>query len=146
MRRHQPEPPVFRLTTEKGQLCDSLQTISLRFLSLRLRSWGCRSKRTFSPSNIFRACAAAWQQRPNNLRDLLNTLALIAPLLNAIPNVVFFIKDAQARYLLANLTLARRCGFKTVTPLLGKTSADVFPPSSDPATPSRICGYCATAC
>ena len=33
----------------------------------------------------------------------------------------------RARYLLANLTLAGRCGFKTVTPLLGKTSADVFP-------------------
>ena len=58
---------------------------------------------------------------------MLNALALIAPLLNAIPNVVFFIKDAQARYLLANLTLARRCGFKSVSSLLGKTSADVFP-------------------
>ena len=29
--------------------------------------------------------------------------------------------------MLANLTLARRCGFKTVSSLLGKTSADVFP-------------------
>ncbi len=38
-----------------------------------------------------------------------------------------FIKDARARYLLANLTLARRCGFKSVSSLLGKTSADVFP-------------------
>ena len=100
----------------------------------------------FAVEHLSRLCDGLAQQRPNNLRDLLNTLALIAPLLNAIPNVVFFIKDAQARYLLANLTLARRCGFKTVTPLLGKTSADVFPPSSDPATPSRICGYCATAC
>ncbi|MCE0824677.1 AraC family transcriptional regulator [Buttiauxella sp. A2-C2_NF] len=72
-------------------------------------------------------CDGLAQQRPSSLRSMLNSLALIAPLLNAIPNVVFFIKDKQARYLLANLTLAKRCGFKTVTPLLGKTSADVFP-------------------
>ena len=68
----------------------------------------------FAVEHLSRLCDGLAQQRPNNLRDLLNTLALIAPLLNAIPNVVFFIKDAQARYLLANLTLARRCGFKTV--------------------------------
>jgi hypothetical protein len=60
------------------------------------------------------------------MQTLLHALALIAPLLNAIPNVVFFIKDVQARYLLANLTLARRCGLRR-SPLLGKTSADVFP-------------------
>ncbi|VDR29976.1 PAS fold [Raoultella terrigena] len=72
-------------------------------------------------------CEGLARQRPENMPALLNALALIAPLLNAIPNVVFFIKDHQARYLLANLTLARRCGFKTVSMLLGKTSADVFP-------------------
>jgi AraC-like DNA-binding protein len=81
----------------------------------------------FAIEQLSRLCAGLAQQRPDNLNSLLNALALIAPLLNAIPNVVFFIKDAQARYLLANLTLAKRCGFKTVTPLLGKTSADVFP-------------------
>ena len=72
-------------------------------------------------------CEGLARQRPENMPALLNALALIAPLLNAIPNVVFFIKDRQARYLLANLTLARRCGFKSVSSLLGKTSADVFP-------------------
>lgn len=72
-------------------------------------------------------CEGLARQRPENMAALLNALALIAPLLNAIPNVVFFIKDSEARYLLANLTLARRCGFKTVSSLLGKTSADVFP-------------------
>ncbi|CAI1616761.1 helix-turn-helix domain-containing protein [Serratia proteamaculans] len=81
----------------------------------------------FAVEQLSRWCDGLAQQRPNTLHDLLNSLALIAPLLNAIPNVVFFIKDLQARYLLANLTLAKRCGFKTVTPLLGKTSADVFP-------------------
>ena len=72
-------------------------------------------------------CDGLARQRPQNIQALLNALALIAPLLNAIPNVVFFIKDMQARYLLVNMTLARRCGFKNVTSLLGKTSADVFP-------------------
>jgi hypothetical protein len=57
---------------------------------------------------------------------LLNAMALIAPLLNAIPDVVFLSK-MQARYLMVNMTLARRCGFKNVVSLLGKTSADVFP-------------------
>ncbi|VEB04930.1 AraC family transcriptional regulator [Klebsiella pneumoniae] len=65
-------------------------------------------------------CEGLARQRPENMPALLNALALIAPLLNAIPNVVFFIKDRQARYLLANLTLARRCGFKSVSSLLGK--------------------------
>lgn len=78
----------------------------------------------FAIEQLSRWCDGLAQQRPNTLHDLLNSLALIVPLLNAIPNVVFFIKDVQARYLLANLTLAKRCGFKTVTPLLGKTSAD----------------------
>ncbi|MCP6606357.1 AraC family transcriptional regulator, partial [Klebsiella pneumoniae] len=72
-------------------------------------------------------CEGLARQCPENMPSLLNALALIAPLLNAIPHVVFFIKDAQARYLLANLTLARRCGFKSVSSLLGKTSAVVFP-------------------
>lgn len=72
-------------------------------------------------------CEGLALQRPQNIQMLLNAMALIAPLLNAIPNVVFFIKDEQARYLMVNLTLARRCGFKSVSSLLGKTSADVFP-------------------
>jgi AraC-like DNA-binding protein len=72
-------------------------------------------------------CEGLANERPESIETLLNSVALIAPLLNAIPNVVFFIKDLQARYLFANLTLATRCGFKSVVPLLGKTSADVFP-------------------
>ncbi|AVJ17167.1 helix-turn-helix domain-containing protein [Serratia rhizosphaerae] len=81
----------------------------------------------FAVEKLSQLCDGLAQQRPHSLHSVLNSLALIAPLLNAIPNVVFFLKDAQARYLLANLTLAKRCGFKTVAPLLGKTSADVFP-------------------
>ncbi|MGO4333208.1 helix-turn-helix domain-containing protein [Cupriavidus sp. M-11] len=72
-------------------------------------------------------CAGNARQRPRDMDALLDAIALVTPLLNAIPNVVFFIKDRAARYLVANLTLATRCGFKRVDPLLGKTSAEVFP-------------------
>lgn len=74
-------------------------------------------------------CKGLACQRLQNMQTLLHALGLITPLLNAIPDIVFFIKDRQARYLLANLTLAKRCGLKSITPLLGKTSADVFPPT-----------------
>ncbi|KTC40001.1 AraC family transcriptional regulator [Pseudomonas sp. ABAC61] len=65
--------------------------------------------------------------RPRDIDSLLASMELIIPLLDCIPNAVFFIKDLQARYLSANLTLAQRCGFKNIQPLLGKTSAEVFP-------------------
>lgn len=81
----------------------------------------------FSVDQLNQLCNGLADSKPENLEALLNAVALIAPLLNAIPNVVFFMKDLEARYLIANLTLAKRCGFKTVTPLLGKTSADIFP-------------------
>ncbi|XSS64740.1 helix-turn-helix domain-containing protein [Pseudomonas sp. B11] len=71
-----------------------------------------------------RAMAA---QRPRDIDSLLANLALVMPLLDGIPSAVFFVKDLQARYLIANLTLAQRCGFKNIRPLLGKTSAEVFP-------------------
>ncbi len=86
----------------------------------------------FAPEQMTAWCEGLAAERPEDLETLLNSVALIAPLLNAIPNVVFFIKDLDARYLLANLTLARRCGFKTVAPLLGKTSAEVFPANLGP--------------
>lgn len=72
-------------------------------------------------------CEGLARQRPENMPALLNALALIAPPAERYSQRRLFIKDHQARYLLANLTLARRCGFKTVSMLLGKTSADVFP-------------------
>lgn len=82
---------------------------------------------TFAVDELCQICEGLAQQRPANIQTLLSAMGLITPLLNAIPNVVFFIKDLEARYLLVNLTLARRCGFKSVSSLLGKTSADVFP-------------------
>jgi AraC-like DNA-binding protein len=64
---------------------------------------------------------------PRNLPDLLASLQQIAPLLDAMPGVVFFIKDMQARYVLVNQTLAQRCGLRDKDHLLGKTATEVFP-------------------
>ncbi len=50
-------------------------------------------------------------------------------LFDALPDVVFFVKDTQAKYLLANRTLVTRCGLADKAALLGRTVSDIFPPS-----------------
>ena len=62
-----------------------------------------------------------------DLPALLASIEQVAPLLDAMPGVVFFIKDPQARYVLVNQTLAQRCGVKSKDALLGRTAEDVFP-------------------
>ncbi|WPC05949.1 AraC family transcriptional regulator [Pseudomonas benzenivorans] len=64
---------------------------------------------------------------PCDLDELLGSLQLILPLLDAMPGVVFFIKDTQARYVLANQTLVQRCALKERDALLGMTAEQVFP-------------------
>ena len=76
--------------------------------------------------------------RPESLEQLLSGVALLLPMLDAIPNAAIFIKDIAARYVLANRTLVQRCGLKQLQPLLGKTSAEVFPAQWGRAIPSRI--------
>ena len=49
------------------------------------------------------------------------------PLFDALPDVVFFVKDTQGRYLVVNRTLVRRCGLKQKAALLGRTADQVFP-------------------
>jgi len=65
--------------------------------------------------------------RPADLPSFVAGLQLIAPLFDALPGVVFFVKDSQARYALVNQTLARRCGFRASHELLGRTAEEVFP-------------------
>ena len=48
-------------------------------------------------------------------------------LFDALPDVVFFVKDAQGRYLVVNRTLVRRCGLKQKAALIGRSAAEVFP-------------------
>ncbi|SFA63515.1 hypothetical protein SAMN05216263_112232 [Metapseudomonas otitidis] len=51
-------------------------------------------------------------ERPESMDALLASARLLLPMLDAIPNAAIFIKDTQARYLLANRTLVQRCGLK----------------------------------
>ncbi|WP_457361758.1 helix-turn-helix domain-containing protein [Pseudomonas sp. TE3610] len=71
-------------------------------------------------------------QPPRDLDEMLSGIAPLLPMLDVIPNAVIFVKDVQARYCLANRTLVQRCGFKRLQPLLGKTSAQVFPAQLGP--------------
>lgn len=64
--------------------------------------------------------------RPSCLDKLVEHFSLLMPLFNRIPSLVFFVKDKEAKYVLANQTLAIRCNFDRVEQLLGKTSADIF--------------------
>ncbi|MEO9383666.1 AraC family transcriptional regulator [Chromobacterium phragmitis] len=72
---------------------------------------------------------ARWRNgiRPATMDELLIGIAPLMPVLDLIPNAAIFVKDSQARYLSANQTLAQRCGLKSLEPLLGRTSAEVFP-------------------
>ncbi|MGO1766476.1 MAG: helix-turn-helix domain-containing protein [Advenella sp.] len=70
--------------------------------------------------------ALAVSFRPDSLDTLLNHLSILAPILDALPNVVFFIKNTRAEYVLVNQTLAKRCGLDRVEDVLGRPSRDVF--------------------
>lgn len=83
-----------------------------------------QSQNSSSPVEQFKTTL---DRRVTSLDALLDACRLITPLLNALQGVVFFVKDTNARYVLANLTLAQRCGHDTVAPMLGRTCREVFP-------------------
>ncbi|PAU52957.1 AraC family transcriptional regulator [Pseudomonas indica] len=62
-----------------------------------------------------------------DLPTLLASLELVAPLLDEMPSVVFFVKDCEARYVMVNRTLSQRCGYEENQSLLGRTAEEVFP-------------------
>ncbi len=57
----------------------------------------------------------------------LRFLDVSEPLFDALEDVVFFVKDAAARYVAVNHTLVRRCGLEAKRQLLGRTVLEVFP-------------------
>lgn len=61
------------------------------------------------------------------LDALLATAGFALDLLDSLPDVVFFAKDADGRYRAVNDTLARRLGKRTKRDLLGRTARDLFP-------------------
>ncbi|MCK5407404.1 MAG: AraC family transcriptional regulator [Candidatus Krumholzibacteria bacterium] len=48
-------------------------------------------------------------------------------LFDQVPDVVFFVKDRNARYVVANQTLVERCGVDDIGDLFGKTVLEIFP-------------------
>jgi AraC-like DNA-binding protein len=51
----------------------------------------------------------------------------LEPLFDALPDVVFFVKDTEGRYSHANLTLVRRLGLKHRSDVIGKDVTELFP-------------------
>ncbi|MYM30161.1 helix-turn-helix domain-containing protein [Duganella sp. CY15W] len=47
-------------------------------------------------------------------------------LFDALPDVVFFVKDVEGRYVVVNQTLVQRCGQRHKSALIGRTPAEVF--------------------
>lgn len=53
--------------------------------------------------------------------------ALLQETFDWIPDVVFFVKDADGRYQIVNRTLAERCGIPHRESILGRTAKEIFP-------------------
>jgi AraC-like DNA-binding protein len=71
--------------------------------------------------------AVAPHAASETLADMLVHFRLLEPVFDAMPDVVFFVKDTHARYALVNDALASRYGHKEKQALLGKTATEVFP-------------------
>ncbi|MFZ6799506.1 helix-turn-helix domain-containing protein [Undibacterium sp. Di24W] len=63
------------------------------------------------------------------LAQSINDVFFAEPLFDAMPDVVFFVKDLQGNYVVVNKTLVFRCGLKDKDELLGRSAEEVFPPS-----------------
>lgn len=64
--------------------------------------------------------------RPADFEEFVGNVSLLMPLFDTMANVVFFVKDSQARYQLVNRTLIKRSGFKNKQALIGLTPEQVF--------------------
>ncbi len=58
---------------------------------------------------------------PDSSETFIGNVSLLLPLLNTLTNVVFFVKDEQARYQLANKTLLKRCQLSQHEDIVGFT-------------------------
>lgn len=64
--------------------------------------------------------------KQRNLKEILEHFSLLMPLLNRTPSVVFFVKDNEARYVMANRTLVARLHLNSFDDIVGKTALDLF--------------------
>jgi PAS domain S-box-containing protein len=65
--------------------------------------------------------------RPTSLEALVSAASLAERLFDRIPDVVFFTKDLEGRYVLVNRTLVSRCGLRSTAELVGRTTREIFP-------------------
>lgn len=64
-----------------------------------------------------------------NLDEASGAPAFVEALFDALPDVVFFVKDTAGRYVRVNQTLADRCAGGDKSRLIGRRPAEVFPPA-----------------
>ena len=62
------------------------------------------------------------------LQAHLPSLGIIENLFDDVEDVVFFVKDAECRYVMVNRTVVARCGLVRKTEVIGKSAADIYPP------------------
>jgi len=62
------------------------------------------------------------------LATIIAASGYVERLFDHIPDVVFFVKDLDGRYLVVNTTLVDRCAAGTKSELIGRTASEVFPP------------------
>ncbi len=70
--------------------------------------------------------AGDYSFKVNNMRGFLQNMSIIMPLINALPNATFFVKNSTASYQLANDALVKRCRLNRVDELIGKRAEQVF--------------------
>ena len=63
---------------------------------------------------------------PDSSAAFIGNVSLLLPLFDTLPKVVFFVKDDQARYQLANKTLLKRCKVSRHEDIVGFTTEQMF--------------------
>ncbi len=63
---------------------------------------------------------------PKNMDEFVGNISLLLPLIDSFTKIVFFVKDEQARYQLANRTLLKRCQLSKHEDIVGFTTEEVF--------------------
>lgn len=61
------------------------------------------------------------------MADAISDVFFTESLFDAMPDLVFFVKDLQGHYVVVNQTLVTRCGLKEKDQLIGCSAAEVFP-------------------
>jgi AraC-like DNA-binding protein len=62
-----------------------------------------------------------------DLLDRVRMAGFAETLFDRIPDVVFFVKDREGRYVMVNQTLVDRCGLASKEEILGRTTRELFP-------------------